>query len=568
MHESDGLKWTRLRGCGVAVIALLLCLTAAIQDALALPSNNVPLDNWSYAALDKLAGFDLIHSDVHGMRPYSRLEVARLVNEALNSKEEKKLELPPIVEHLLKRFQREFREELTVYGRGRQDNPAALVVKPIEDARARYVYSDGQPRDFLNVIGGIRQYPQGSCGIIASEGTPLVHDNEGVVYGRGNNFTLQFASSFQLWDVFSGYLEPILIERENATQGRSIGLDERTVGGLDNTDCYLLKGYVKFSPFDSFEMEFGRDSMWWGQGDRGTLILTDNAPPLDMLKVSNPTPSFLPWFFSYLGPFKYTLFCAVLENDRDYPYTRYGGARIDFKPTPNLEIGMSHTFQFGGTGSPSSSSFLNYLELVSLSKTATNDLENHEVAIDFRYRMPFLQNAEVYAEYGGEDTGLKPNIREFLFQDIGYILGVYFPKITGDGRTDLRIEYADDVNEPGSKLRGMWYTHSVYTSGMTYQGLILGHPMGPDARDGFARVSRYLRDNLKVGVDIEYTQRGRNLAPAVEAVYQTGADVTYDINAALSAMLRYGFAEVRNFDLVEGNDRQDNLLMLEVKYTF
>jgi len=114
----------------------------------------------------------------------------------------------------------------------------------------------------------------------------------------------------------------------------------------------------------------------------------------------------------------------------------------------------------------------------------------------------------------------------------------------------------------------MWYTHSVYTSGMTYQGLILGHPMGPDARDGFARVSRYLRDNLKVGVDIEYTERGRNLAPAVEAVYQTGADVTYDINAALSAMLRYGFAEVRNFDLVEGNDRQDNLLMLEVKYTF
>jgi len=154
-------------------------------------------------------------------------------------------------------------------------------------------------------------------------------------------------------------------------------------------------------------------------GGRGTLILTDNAPPLDMLKVSNPTPSFLPWFFSYLGPFKYTLFCAVLENDRDYPYTRYGGARIDFKPTPNLEIGMSHTFQFGGTGSPSSSSFLNYLELVSLSKTATNDLENHEVAIDFRYRMPFLQNVEVYAEYGGEDTGLKPNIREFLFQDIG-----------------------------------------------------------------------------------------------------------------------------------------------------
>src|SRR5208282_3061538 len=142
-HESTGFKWPRMRICGIALLALLLGLTAGIQDAFALPSNNVPLDNWSYAALDKLAGFGLIHSDVHGMRPYSRLEVARLVNEALNSRDENKLEIPPLIEHLLKRFQREFKEELTVYGRGREEAPAALVVKPIEEARARYVYSEG-----------------------------------------------------------------------------------------------------------------------------------------------------------------------------------------------------------------------------------------------------------------------------------------------------------------------------------------------------------------------------------------------------------------------------------------
>lgn len=115
-HEPDGLRWTRLRSCMVAVIALLLCLTAGTRDALALSSNNVPLDNWSYAALDKLAGFGLIHSDVHGMRPYTRLEVARLVSEALDSKEEKKLELPPLIEHFLERFQRNSRRSLRCTG--------------------------------------------------------------------------------------------------------------------------------------------------------------------------------------------------------------------------------------------------------------------------------------------------------------------------------------------------------------------------------------------------------------------------------------------------------------------
>jgi hypothetical protein len=570
-HESTGFKWTRVRICGIALLVVLLGLTAGIQDAFALPSNNVPLDNWSYAALDKLAGFGLIHSDVHGMRPYSRLEVARLVNEALNSRDEKKLELPPLIEHLLKRFQREFKEELTVYGRGREEAPAALVIKPIEEARARYVYSEGQPRDFLNVDakGGVKQYPLGPGGIIATEGTPLLYNNEGVVYGKGNNFSFQFASSFQLWDLFSGYLEPIAIERENATDGRNTGGNPRTVGSLNNTDLELLKGYAKFSPFDFLEVEFGRDSMWWGQGDRGTLILTNNAAPLDMLKLSNPMPTFLPWYLSYLGPFKYTVFYSLLEDDRDFARTRFAGTRIDFKPTPDFEIGMSHTFMFGGQGGPSSGGFLEFMRLAAFTEFSTAN-QHHLVAVDFRYRMPYLSNAEFYGEWGGNDAGLKPNIRQFLVQDIAYILGIYVPKITADGRTDLRIEYSDNVNEggPGSKLNGMWYTHGTYTTGVTYEGLILGDHIGPDARDGFARVSRYLRDDLKAGVDIEYTERGVNLGRTIETVYQTGADVTWDINAALSAMVRYGWGAVQNFDLVRSDNRCDNLVMLELKYAF
>jgi hypothetical protein len=569
---SPGLKCARLRIRGIALIALLLCLTAASRDAYALPSNNVPLDDWSYAALDKLAGFGLIYSDVHGMRPYTRLEVARLVNEALNSKEEKKLELPPIIEQMLKRFEREFREELAVYGRGKETEPAALVLRPVQDAKVAYVYSDGKPRDFLNT-NTVTQYPQGGGNIVAYEGTPLLHNNEGVVYGKGNNVSFQFSSSFQLWDVFSGYVEPIAIERENATPGRPTGGTPSTVGSLDNSDLYLLKGYVKFSPFDSLEVEFGRDAMWWGQGYNGTLILTDNAAPLDMLKVSNPTPSILPGFLGYLGPFRYTLFCAQLETDRDFPNTKYGGSRVDFKPTPNFEIGMSHTFQFGGTGSLSSGSFLSYLELVSMKKFggSVNSAENHEAAFDFRYRMPYLWNAEFYGEWGGEDTGFTPNnVRRFFLEDIGYILGLYFPKVTADGLTDLRFEYADNVNEGpiGSHVNGLWYAHGLYISGMTYNGLILGDPMGPDARDFFVRATRYLTCHIKAGLDFEYSQTGRNVGRSEESIFEGGADLTWELNTAVSAMARYAYGEVLNLDLVQGENQTDNLFMLEVKYKF
>ena len=573
-HEPDGLRWTRLRSCMVAVIALLLCLTAGTRDALALSSNNVPLDNWSYAALDKLAGFGLIHSDVHGMRPYTRLEVARLVSEALDSKEEKKLELPPLIEHFLERFQREFKEELTVYGRGKQQDPAALVVKPLEEVKMDYVHSDGQPRDFLQVKGGVRQFQNpGFTGIIGTEGTPLLYNNDGIVYGKGNNFSMQFSSSFQVSDWISGYIEPIFIERENAAPGRSIGLDQQTIGSLGNSDVYLLKGYAKISPLDS-EIEIGRDSMWWGQGARGTLILTNNAPPMDMLKISNPTPYMLPWIFQYLGPFKYSIFISqmngnlvTLNSGRTVTEANplLGGERIDFKPTPNFEIGMSRTFEFGGRGVPAGTAY-DWLKIMTFLNTGgrNTDFSDQRAALDFRYRMPWLYNIETYLEWGGEDFGRLnfgrgPN--NFLFRDQAFLAGIYIPKLTQDGRTDLRIEYGDNVSDQDLSF---WYGHSQYISGYVYNGMLLGMPMGPDARDIFARTTHYVKENIQLGLDFDFNYRGRNLGPVVEYNYQVGADVSYEYSRNLTFKVRYAYGEIQNFDLVNGDNRTADLLMLEV----
>ena len=103
---------------------------------------------------------------------------------------------------------------------------------------------------------------------------------------------------------------------------------------------------------------------------------------------------------------------------------------------------------------------------------------------------------------------------------------------------------------------------------MTYEGLILGEPMGPDARRAFARATRYVRNDLKVGLDGTYTQTGANVGRCVSGEFQVGADVTYDINAALTGMVRYAWGDFRNFDLVPGNNQMDNLLMLQLKYAF
>ena len=62
------------------VIALSLLFLA--PPASATVSVNVPLGNWSYGAIDKLKSLGLIQSDMRSTRPWTRLEMARLIVEA------------------------------------------------------------------------------------------------------------------------------------------------------------------------------------------------------------------------------------------------------------------------------------------------------------------------------------------------------------------------------------------------------------------------------------------------------------------------------------------------------
>ena len=73
----------------LAATIILLSLSGLVfaSPAHAASSINVPLDDWSYDALDKLSGFGLLNSDMTGSKPYTRLETARLVLEAIYEKE-------------------------------------------------------------------------------------------------------------------------------------------------------------------------------------------------------------------------------------------------------------------------------------------------------------------------------------------------------------------------------------------------------------------------------------------------------------------------------------------------
>ena len=557
----------------IPAVILALCFQMAILlypcRVTANSSANVPLNHWAYAALDKICGYGLIQSDIKGMRPYSRSEVARLVCEAQNIKEERRITVPLYIDHLIKRLREEFLDEVSI--KIANQKPSGLFIKPIDQIELKYIYSHGQRRnlngfDFYYDPPGFWGYnPQKTK---ANEGTPLVQNNEGVIYGQDHNATLQFSSRLEWGRWFSAYVEPMALLRENKND-----LDD-----VKNADLILYKGYVKINPW-KFEILAGRDSIWWGQGRHGTLLLSDNAAPFDMIKISTPEAMHLPGKLSRLGPWKIGLFYAQLEADRYISNPTLFGARLSIKPLPILELGA--TASILGQGAGQSRWSLEQLSRLIFkfgrnpSKTSgEDDPGDKQFSVDWRLRMPFLWNAEFYGEYAGEDEVgqlFEGNFRtEYVFGDLAILCGLYLPRISPSGRTDLRLEFAQTSNWYEDNTWSYWYSHGRYKSGNTYKGLIYGHHMGGDAVDYFGRITHAFNYNLLVGLDLDVMQRGvaDYLSPVIETVTQIGTDVSYDFKDNMNISLRCGYEKVKNYDMNQGVNKDSYLLSVSYQYRF
>jgi hypothetical protein len=330
---------------------------------------------------------------------------------------------------------------------------------------------------------------------------PDLENRRGDVFQGGSNYRAGFASRGTFLDTFAYYLHP---EYAGAAEG-------------DN-DVDLIEGYGK-AQLGALELEAGRDSLWWGPGHHGSILMSNNARPFDMLKLSNPRPILLPWIFRALGPVKAEWFLARLEGDRDFPHANLSGARVNFKPHPLVELGASRVVMFGGHGQPKQD-FFDYLKpLAALSEESAN---NQLAGFDGSVLIPLptnrlLRSVKLYGDAAGEDEA------GFVPTKWGDLVGVQFNDIFKTGRTDFRIEYADDI-VPG--YPSVFYTHSLYTSGYTYEGRVIGHHMGPESRDLFMQVSHYLRDDLILDVAYDRHTHGMNDGTRAAAnIYELG--VTY-----------------------------------------
>lgn len=544
----------------IEAISFIFLLQITATTCWALSSSNIPLDSPIYSYLEKLGGLGLIKSDVKGIRPFSKAEAARLVLEAEGNLVAADSGQLAFANELVARVKAIVPREVSLR-REPDRKPQFLDHNLISSFRFRYVYLDGVPRSYERPVhdpgddgvfglgSGLRPinpYPS-PVQQHGTEGTPLLENNNGVIYRDGSNGELRWAAEAYLSDKVTGLIEPSIL----------IGDDNR---------IRMNRGYVKLGG-GGIELELGKDENWLGQGCRGTITLTSNAENFTLVKLSSPEPVRLGWL-SWLGDLKYALIASRFDKTYTGGVERqpwFYALKLISKPTNNVEIGFNLGRQVGGPGVKSGTGDT----LRGLIGGTSADNSNGLAGFELRYRMPWLRSTELYGEFSGEDTASFWPIVE------SYVAGLYIPRLTDDGRNDFRFEFFQ-----GNQIL---YTNGTFPEGYVYKGLPIGHSQGGATQDFFTRYSHWFSVRHILALEYIFTQRGNlgrvtvdssgNFDPngklqAVERKHAGRVHWRLPIYGDIDAQLTYGYERISNFDLISGADRKNQLFVAEITYRY
>lgn len=362
---------------------------ASQRSASNMASTYVPLESWVYPAFERLASEGYLQSAFLDLRPWTRMDCGRLVEEDEDNIDDRQLVSSDVLS-LLRSLREEFGPELErrIGGRNAEFR--------LESLDQRITSIAGRPL---------------TDGYHFSE---TLVDDEGRPFAEGAN--IYSGTSFRATvGPFAAYINAELqrvpsAPTPNLQTQQSIALADFTPAGAQGPVSGFLRGKlldanVSFAFFNN-QLTFGRQSLWWGPARSGSTLFSNNAEPTMMLRYDRVRPFELPGFLRRLGPIRAQLLIGRLSGAQyvHAEHTTFGtpgvavddqpfihGEKFSFKPTPNFEFSVSRTVLFGGKGAPvNTSTFLR-----SVFSTGTGDEGkdpgDRRSAFDAEYRIPGLR---------------------------------------------------------------------------------------------------------------------------------------------------------------------------------
>jgi hypothetical protein len=186
-------------------------------------------------------------------------------------------------------------------------------------------------------------------------------------------------------------------------------------------------------------------------------------------------------------------------------------------------LGATHTIIFGGRNNDhyNLSGFAGRFTGIATGNPAQGNTKSRG-GLFVKFYIPRLRNIELYQEILGSDnlTYEIPTLGHYMpFLSVAYQGGVYLPRLTADGLTDLRFEYA--------LLPGAYSIQNGNTLYFTYKGQMFGDPVGPNASQVDLQIGRWFKLRYKFDIDLFYTEQAPKMSegssrfffPANSALY-------------------------------------------------
>jgi hypothetical protein len=236
----------------------------------------------------------------------------------------------------------------------------------------------------------------------------------------------------------------------------------------------------------NFMLSAGYMERWWGPGWEGSLILSTNARPIPSVTLErNYTDPFKSPWLRWIGPWRASIAIGEAEShDVAVPHVRFLAARVNFRPRPWLDVGLTRTAQWcGGERECGWSTFTNLLigrdNQVTGGAASVEQPGNQMAGYDIRLRSPWRAlPLSLYTQWIGEDEagGLPAKF-----------MGLAGAEIWGNsapGGYRIHAEYADTACNftRENPLFGCGYRNSIYPQGYAYRQRLIGHSMDNDSR--------------------------------------------------------------------------------------
>jgi|SRR5579875_2364656 len=525
----------------------------------------VPLDSWVYPALLRLAAMGFIKSDFEGLRPWTRMECARLVEEADENMGDnpdagkQATELEGVLE-------KEFSREIALLDGG--NNATAQL----ESVYTRVTDISGKPltdgyhfgQTIVNDYG--RPYQEGANNVTGASG-----------WATAGPFVGYFRGEYQ--HAPSAPAPPATVGPTIAAQDSlPVTAPDTPIGSTDQFQ--LLDSYVGMN-YRNWQFTFGRQSEWWGPDASGPMDFSNNAAPITMFQINRVSPFKLPSILGVFGPIRADFFLGQVTGQHfmlvgnqvigSYswqlnPQPFVFGEKVSFKPTPNLEVGFGLTTLTGGPGDPfTMKKLLEAAFPLGGGEAGTPDYYgNGHSEFDLTYRVPGLRHwLTLYADGYTQDE-VSPLLG--AWDKAAWTAGIYIPAMPKIPKLDLRAEgIYSDPPIGGTVSHGFFYIGTSYRSGYTNAGNLMGSWIGRQGQGGEGWATYWFTPKDRLRFNFRHQKVSQQFVPFGGTLTDGGvrADFWVGSQLSLSAEVQY---ETWDFPILSPTRQSDVTTTLQFTY--